>query len=273
MGGPLPPRFPFAWGARTYIMGIINATPDSFSHDGLATDLAAAVAQARRFVAASADMLDIGGESTRPGAPPVDQATELDRVIPVVRALADAALGVPLSVDTSKAVVAAAALQAGATVVNDVTGMRGDPAMAALVAATGAGVILMHNSRGRVYPDVFSAVRDSLRRLAAQAEAAGIAPRNIMLDPGIGFGVTPAQSLELIDRLGELRALGYPILLATSRKSFIGQITDRPVEERLMGTAATVAVGIVRGADMVRVHDVAALADVCRVADAIVRRR
>jgi dihydropteroate synthase len=252
-------------------MGIINVTPDSFSHDGLDGDLAAAAEQGRRFVAAGADMLDVGGESTRPGAAPVDEATEMARVVPVVAALA-AQVAVPISVDTSKAAVARAALAAGATVVNDVSRLAGDPAMAAVVAAAGAGLVLMHNSRGHIYVEFFAEVLASLREGAAEAERAGIPHEAIVLDPGIGFGTTPAQSLELIDRLGEIRALGYPVLLATSRKSFLGAITGRPVEQRAMATAATVAVGIARGADIVRIHDVEALIDVCRVADAIVRR-
>ncbi|GAC1432715.1 MAG: hypothetical protein NVSMB65_06420 [Chloroflexota bacterium] len=263
-------RWPFAWGARTYMMGIINVTPDSFSRDGLGGDVAASVAQARRFVAAGADMLDVGGESTRPGAAPVDEATELARVVPVIEAVARA-VAVPLSVDTYKATVAEAAVQAGATVINDVTRLTGDPRMAAVAARAGAGLILMHNGRDRTYTTFFPEVLASLREAAAAAQRAGVPREVIMLDPGIGFGTTVAQTLELIDRLGELRALGYPILLATSRKSFLGKLTGRPVEERAMATAATVAIGIARGADLVRIHDVEDMIDVCRVADAIVR--
>ena len=274
MTAETPPaaRWPFPWGTRTYIMGIVNVTPDSFSRDGLGQDVAAGVAQARRFVAAGADMLDVGGESTRPGAPPVDEATELARVVPMVEALAQA-VDVPLSVDTYKASVAEAALRAGATVVNDVTNLSGDPRMAQVVAATGAGLILMHNGRGRTYTSFFAEVCASLGAAAAAAERAGIPREVIMLDPGIGFGTTLAQTLEVIDRLADLRVLGYPVLLATSRKSFLGTLTGRPVEARAMATAATVAIGIARGADLVRIHDVEDIVDVCRVADAIVRRR
>jgi dihydropteroate synthase len=193
-------------------------------------------------------------------------------VVPVIEALAGA-VEVPISVDTTKARVAAAALAVGATVVNDVSGLLADPAMAAVVARAGAGLIVMHNGRGRIYGDFFGEVCQSLRERAAQAERAGVPAARIAVDPGIGFGTTVAQTLELIDRLGEIRALGYPVLLATSRKSFLGTLTGRPVEQRAMATAATVAVGIVRGADLVRVHDVDAMVDVCKVADAITRGR
>jgi dihydropteroate synthase len=269
----MPYTLPFTWGARTYVMGIINVTPDSFSGDGLARDVSAAVAQARAFVAAGADLLDVGGESTRPGHEPVDEATELARVVPAVRAIA-AAASVPISVDTSKAAVAEAALEAGARVVNDVWALAADPRMAAVVAHAGVPVVLMHNQEGTHYRDL---VPDVIAALAAHvrfAEEAGISRAQIIVDPGIGFGKTAEHNLEVIDRLDELKVLGLPILLGPSRKRFIGRILgDAPPEQRLEGTAAAVAIGIARGADIVRVHDVEAMVKVARVADAITRRR
>ncbi len=279
---------PFSWGARTYVMGIVNVTPDSFSGDGLegqgqgqdrdraggAEVVAAAVARARAMVAAGADLIDVGGESTRPGSLPVGEAVELPRVIPVVRALAAALpASVPVSIDTYKAAVAAAALEAGARMVNDVWALGADPAMAAVVARAGVPVILMHNQHGTEYRDLVPDVLAALRERVEAAVAAGIARDRIIVDPGIGFGKTAAHNLELIDRLHELRALGRPVLLGTSRKRFIGRILDdAPPEERLEGTAAAVAIGIARGADIVRVHDVGPLVKVARVADAITRR-
>ncbi len=278
------------WGQRTYIMGILNVTPDSFSGDGLATQpdpVAAALAQAERFLADGADILDVGGESTRPGAQPVDAAEEQRRVIPVIRAIARRWPEALISVDTYKAVVAEAALQAGAHLVNDVWGLRADPEMAAVVARHGAPVILMHNRStpqnaevrerlggryvGVEYEDLLADVKRELLESVALAHQAGIPDEHIILDPGIGFGKTVAQNLELIRRLDEIRALGYPVLLGPSRKSFIGYTLDLPPDERLEGTAAAVAVGIVKGADIVRVHDVRAMARVARMTDAIVR--
>ena len=279
----------FDWGARTYVMGIVNVTPDSFSGDGLesqgqnrenqdqdggASVVAAAVARARAMVVAGADLIDVGGESTRPGSAPVGEAIELARVIPVVRALAVALPeSIPISIDTYKAGVAAAALEAGARVVNDVWALRADPAMAGVVARAGVPVVLMHNQQGMEYRDLVPDVIAALRERVEAAVAAGIARDRIIVDPGIGFGKTAAHNLELIDRLDELRALGRPILLGTSRKRFIGRILDdAPPEERLEGTAAAVAIGVARGADIVRVHDVRPLVKVARVADAIARR-
>lgn len=281
----------FEWGARTYVMGILNVTPDSFSGDGLMAQgdwLEAAVEQARRFVAAGADILDIGGESTRPGAGVVSAEEEARRVAPVVQALSQAGVDAVLSVDTYKASVAAAALEAGAHWVNDVWALRADPDMAALVARRGCPVILMHNRvragsaelRERLggryvgveYEDLLEDVKKELLYSVDLALQAGVRPEQIILDPGIGFGKTVEQNLELLNRLDEIRALGYPLLLGPSRKSFIGYTLDAPPDRRLEGTAAAVAVGIVRGADIVRVHDVAAMAQVARMTDAIVRR-
>ncbi len=281
----------FCWGSRTYIMGILNVTPDSFSGDGLlarAADVVdAAVAQGLRFVKEGADLLDVGGESTRPGSSPVSAEEELRRVVPVIRALRQYT-DVPISIDTYKASVAAAALEAGADIVNDVWGLRMDPEMASLVARRGVPVVLMHNrSRpkdavqeerlgghyvGVHYDDLMEDVKRELLESVALACASGIPEAHIILDPGIGFGKTVEQNLELLDRLGEIVALGYPVLLGPSRKSFIGYTLNLPPDQRVEGTAAAVAIGIDRGADIVRVHDVRSMARVARMTDAIVRR-
>ena len=268
----MPYTLPFTWGTRTYVMGIVNVTPDSFSGDGLRADPDAAAAQARAFVAAGADLIDVGGESTRPGHEPVDAETELARVIPAVRAIA-AAVDVPISIDTYKAAVAVAALEAGARVVNDVWALGADPRMAAVVARAGVPVILMHNQEGTAYRDLVPDVIAALAARVRAAEEAGIDRAQMIVDPGIGFGKTAEHNLELIDRLDELKALGLPILLGTSRKRFIGRLLgEAPPEERVEGTAAAVAIGVARGADIVRVHDIAAMVKVVRVADAITRR-
>jgi dihydropteroate synthase len=294
----------FTWGERTYVMGILNITPDSFSGDGLiaadsqrldtASDQSAreafeqaALKLARQFIAAGADILDVGGESTRPGAQPVEAEEELERVLPVVRALTSQ-LEVPVSIDTYRAQVAEAALEAGAVMVNDVWGLHADPELAGVIARWKVPVVLMHNRSswahaqikerlggryvGVPYDNLLQDVKNELMESVAIATQAGITPEKIILDPGIGFGKTVAQNLELIDRLEEIRALGFPVLLGPSRKSFIGYTLDLPPDERLEGTAAAVAVGIVRGADIVRVHDVQQIVRVVRMTDAIVRR-
>ena len=283
---PLAPtvwgRHRLDWGRRTYIMGILNVTPDSFSRDGLAPEgadrervVAAAVEQARRMVADGADMLDIGGESTRPvteGAPPLPEEIERARVIPVIQALA-AALPpeIILSIDTYKASVARAALDAGATLVNDISGLRADPGMARLVAEHGVPVILMSNVRGQPRRDPLSDVARQLAGSLQMALDAGIAWEKIILDPGFGFGLAGAENMQVLARLGELCALGRPLLSGTSRKSHIGLVLGTEVEDRLEGTAATVALSIAQGADIVRVHDVKQMARVARMADAVVR--
>lgn len=283
------PKLP-DWGKRTYVMGIINLTPDSFSGDGLLQQgdvAAAALEQARRFVAAGADILDLGGESTRPGAQPVSAAEEMERVLPVLKALRTANLDCILSIDTYKAEVAEAALAAGVDWINDVWGLRADPALAGVVARHGAPVVLMHNrSRpnnaelqarlggryvGMTYDDLIGEVCRELMESIRMARAAGIPDKHIILDPGIGFGKTVEQNLELINRLNMIKAMGFPVLLGASRKSFIGYTLNLPTEQRLEGTAAAVAVGIVRGADVVRVHDVEPMVRVARLTDAIVR--
>lgn len=257
------------FGARTYVLGIVNVTPDSFSGDGIAGDPDRAVAHARRLVAEGADAIDVGGESTRPGHRPVAAAEELERVVPVVERLAGT-LGVPISVDTSKAVVAGAALAAGADAVNDVHGLLFDPGLAGVVARAGAAVFCMHDGEGIPPGDPVGVVLAGLRRSLAAAAAAGVPPERCVVDPGIGFGKDTGQNLALLRRLDELRALGRPILVGTSRKSHIGAVLGgRPAQGRLLGTAATVAWAAAHGADIVRVHDVSAMRDVCRVVDAI----
>ncbi len=280
----------FYWGSRTYVMGILNITPDSFSGDGLYSQeqvVAAAVQQARRFVAAGVDVLDVGGESTRPGSQPVSAEDELARVIPVIQALA-AEFDTPISIDTYKASTAAAALDAGAALVNDVWGLRADPALAPLITARRVPVVLMHNRSqpanaevrerlggryvGVEYNELLGDIRNELLESISIAHAAGIADEQIILDPGIGFGKTVEQNLELLNRGGELRDLGYPLLVGPSRKSFIGYTLDLPPDQRMEGTAAAVAVSILRGADIVRVHDVEPIVRVARMTDAILGR-
>ncbi len=283
----------FAWGRRTYVMGILNLTPDSFSGDGLlgreGSLVEAALAQARRFAAEGADLLDVGGESTRPGAGKVSPEEELDRVVPVVERLRRE-VDLPISVDTSKAEVARAALAAGAHLVNDVWGLRHpaeegwNEALAAVVRQAGVPLVLMHNRRARAtvgdlgghypqveYGDLMGELLADLEESVAYAVAQGIAWEQLIVDPGIGFGKTPEQNLVVMRRLGELRSLGRPILLGTSRKSFIGLALKLPPEERLEGTLATLALGIAGGADVVRVHDVREAVRAVRISDAIVR--
>jgi dihydropteroate synthase len=282
MAARLETEFHFAdrcWrlGRRTLLAGIVNVTPDSFSDGGAFLDPAAAVAHGERLAAEGADVLDIGGESTRPGAPPVAAAEEERRVVPVIRALARR-VQVPLSVDTSKAAVAAAALAAGACIVNDVSGLQRDPEMLGLLGATGAGCILMH-MRGTPatmqqctdYADLGADVCAFFQGTLARAAAAGVPPERFILDPGIGFSKTAEQNLELIRLLPRFRALGRPVLMGPSRKSFIGRLLpgNPPPEGRVWGTAAAVTACALFGADVVRVHDVAAMAQVLAVADAI----
>jgi dihydropteroate synthase len=279
----------FDWGTRTFVMGIINITPDSFSGDGtlnLQDWLTAVVNQAQRFVEEGADILDIGGESTRPGSVPVSAEEELRRVLPAVTAIRRE-LDVPISVDTYRAVVAEAALDAGADWVNDVWGLRMDDKMAGLVAARGCPIVIMHNRSkpkdvaqeerlggryvGVEYGDVIADVAHELEQSVDIALSAGVRVDQIVLDPGIGFGKTVSQNCLLIDELDVIKDLGYPVLLGPSRKSFIGYTLDLPPQERLEGTAAVVAIGIDRGADIIRVHDVREMVRVARMTDAIVR--
>ena len=262
-------------GRRTLVMGIVNVTPDSFSDGGRHARLEDAVAAGERMVADGADLLDVGGESTRPGAAPVALDEELRRVVPVVEALRGR-VDVALSVDTRKAEVARHAIEVGAEIVNDVTALGGDPAMVPLAAETGVGVVLMHMlgephtmQRAPRYDDVVATIAAFLRgRMAACAEA-GVRPESVALDPGIGFGKTLEHNLEIFRRLPELCALGRPVLVGPSRKAFIGQLLDLPVEDRLEGTAAAVAASVLGGARIVRVHDPRAMGRVVRVAQAL----
>jgi dihydropteroate synthase len=267
-------------------MGILNVTPDSFSGDGLlAEGSRSPIEQAAAFAAAGADILDVGGESTRPGADSVSEAEELARVLPVIREIHKELPEAYISIDTYRAGVAAAALDAGARMVNDVWALRADPEMAGLVAERDVPVVLMHNRLtpgsaevrerlggryvGVPYKNLLEDVRTELLESVRIARAAGVSERRIILDPGIGFGKTTAQSLELLNRLDELKDLGYPLLIGPSRKSFIGYTLDLSPEERVEGTAAAAVIGVVRGANIVRVHDVPEIVRAVRMADAI----
>ena len=298
------------WGERTYVMGILNLTPDSFSGDGLFVppspsplpeDEEPGMREARRFLATGVDILDIGGESTRPGSQPVDTEEELRRVLPTVRAILAEFPDALISIDTYKAAVAEEVLKAGASIVNDVWGLRADPDLARVVARYQAAVVLMHNRSntqtqnsggrrtgtrpanvevrerlgnaylGAEYQNLLEDVKRELMESVDIARSAGIPDEHIILDPGIGFGKTVEQNLELINRLDEIRVLGFPVLLGPSRKSFIGYTLNLPPDQRLEGTAASVAIGIARGADIVRVHDVEPMLRVVRMTDAMVR--
>ena len=261
---------PLVWGRRTYVMGIINLTPDSFSDDGLADDPRAAVDLAQRMEADGADIIDVGAESTRPGSQPISAEVEVARLLPALSAICES-VNIPVSVDTYKAPVAKRAINAGASIVNDVWGFLADGAMAPVIAAAGVPAILMHNQSQAQYEDLVPEVIAGLSRIAGIAQAAGVAYHNIVLDPGIGFGKTAEHNLELLRRLPELRELGFPLLVGVSRKSTIGRVLNLPPEERLEGTAAAVAMNIAGGADIVRVHDVKEMVRVARMTDAIVR--
>jgi dihydropteroate synthase len=276
-------------------MGILNATPDSFSGDGMlqgAGDseqgVEAAIAQAKDFLANGADILDVGGESTRPGSQPVNAEQEMERVIPVIEAIAKEFPDALISIDTYKAIVAEAAFKAGAHILNDVWGLRADPELANVAAKYKVPVILMHNRSnpasvevrnqlgnayiGSTYENLMEDVKRELLFSVGLAVKAGVEESRIILDPGIGFGKTREHTLDLINRLDEIRSLGYPVLLGPSRKSFIGFTLDLPPDQRVEGTAATIAIGIARGADIIRVHDVKEMARVAKMTDAIVRR-
>lgn len=261
--------------SRTYLMGILNVTPDSFAGNGV-MEVESAVARGKVMLVEGADIIDVGGESTRPGAISVPLEEELRRVIPVVDHLVEE-LGATVSVDTRKAEVARQALRAGAGMVNDVSALRADPQMAAVVAEARVPVVLMHmgmrpTEQEQADGDIVTEIRVHLAERIEAAVAAGIPRERILIDPGFGFGKTVKQNLELLRRLGEFRALEQPLLISTSRKGTIGKVLGGlPVEERVEGTAATVAVAIVHGVDIVRVHDVRAMARVARMTDAIVR--
>ncbi|MBP1707188.1 MAG: folP [Chloroflexi bacterium] len=271
----------FRWGERTFVMGIVNLSPDSFSGDGLNSS-AAAIDQAQRMASEGADILDIGGESTRPGASAVSLDEELKRTIPVIEQIA-ARLTIPISIDSYKYEVVRQALEAGAALVNDQWGLKKEPRLAELAAERKVPLILMSNQRDKggfdagikrdtaYYDNIMVELVASLRQSIERASRAGVPGENIIIDPGLGFGKTWKYDLWIIRRLEELKVLGKPILLGPSRKSFIKMILDLPPDDRLEGTAAAVAIGIARGADMVRVHDVRQMVRVCKVSDAIIR--
>jgi dihydropteroate synthase len=258
------------WGKRTYVMGIINVTPDSFSGDGLSSDVQAAVDQALRFEEEGADFLDVGAESTRPGHAPITVDEELARLIPALEAIVPR-VRLPVSVDTYKSQVARRAIEAGAVIINDVWGLKADPQLATVAAELGTPLILMHNQLTRQYRDLLPDIFSSLSHSIGLACSAGVPKENIVIDPGIGFGKTPDHNLEILQRLKEFKALGYPLLVGTSRKSTIGLVLGLPVDQRVEGTAATVVLSIAGGADIVRVHDMQQMVRVCRMTDAIVR--
>ena len=262
----------FEWGTRTYVMGILNATPDSFSGDGLlASDGSSAVAVARAMVEEGADILDIGGESTRPGHATVSIEEERARVVPVVAAVREAFPALPISIDTTKPAVAEAAITAGANLLNDVWGTRTDDGMARVAAAHDVPLVVMHNREEPRYAALIPEVLADLEAAIERALRAGVGESSIIVDPGFGFGKTPEQNVALLRDLAALRGLGRPILLGTSRKSTLGRILDLPVDERLEATLATTALGIAAGVDLVRVHDVRPNVRVARISDAIVR--
>jgi dihydropteroate synthase len=261
----------FHWGERTFIMGILNVTPDSFSGDGLYLDTEAAVAQAKRMVSEGADIIDIGGESTRPGAPEITAEEEISRVIPVIQRLRTE-IDVPVSIDSYKSDVAREAVKAGASMLNDVWALKRDPGLAALAASNNLPIILTSSQRDEPANNIISAIIADLHRAIGMAIAAGVPPGNIIIDPGFGFGKTVAQNLELLRRLDEIEILGKPILLGTSRKSTIGRVLgDCPPDERLFGTLATTVIGIMNGADIVRVHDVKENTQAAKMTDAVLR--
>jgi dihydropteroate synthase len=264
---------------RTLIMGIVNVTPDSFSDGGSYYEPHAAINHGLRLIEDGADILDVGGESTRPGASPVTAESEINRVIPVIEGLRRRAPGIPISIDTSKAAVALRAIDAGASIINDITALQADPAMAAVASRTGAAVVLMHMQgtpktmqRAPHYGDVVSEVRDFLEYRMEEAISLGIVRQRIVLDPGIGFGKSLRHNLALIARLDELTSLSRPILIGASRKSFIGKILDLPVEDRLEGTATVLTAAILKGARIVRIHEARSMARVVRMADALMGR-
>jgi len=265
----------FAWGERTLVMGIINVTPDSFSGDGLLAvagdPVALAVAQARRLAADGADLLDVGGESTRPGHERVDAGEELARVIPVIRAIHAVLPEIPISVDTTRPAVAAAAVEAGAALLNDVWGVAEDGLLTRLAAERGVPIVLMHNRAEARYTNVMAEVIADLGRAVERALLAGVPAASIIVDPGFGFGKTLEQNLAVLRHLAALRILGCPILLGTSRKSTLGRILDLPADQRMEATLATTALAVAAGVDIVRVHDVRENVRAARVADAIVR--
>ena len=265
----------FVWGERTYVMGVINVTPDSFSNDGVGGDVDAAVRMAAQFQEDGADIIDVGGESTRPpgiygNSKPVSVDEELGRVVPMIEAI-KRETDLPVSIDTYKAAVAQAAIEAGASIINDIWAFQRDPEMRKVAADAVMPVVLMHNQVGTEYDDPVPDIVESLRQRVDAAVHGGVRQENIIVDPGMGFGKTAEQNLEILRRLGEFGALGLPLLVGMSRKSTIGYVLGLPVEDRVEGTAATVALSIAGGADIVRVHDVKEMSRVARMTDAVIR--
>jgi dihydropteroate synthase len=259
----------FNWGERTYLMGILNVTPDSFSGDGVGSDVAAAVRRVREMIAAGADIIDVGGESTRPGHTPVSAEEELARVLPVLSATVGK-FDVPFSIDTRKVVVARAAVEAGASLVNDVSGLTADPDMAGTVRDAGVPVVLMARGGSRRL-DVVTRVRQDLDESLARARNAGIPREHLLIDPGFGFGKNWRDNLVLLRRLSEFRSYGLPMLIGLSRKATIANILGPDSQHRTAANAALVALAIAGGADMMRVHDVGEGRDAARIADAVIR--
>lgn len=265
-------------GETTHIMAVLNITPDSFSDGGAYLDVNAAVVHAKTMVKNGATILDIGGESSRPGAEPVPIDVELNRVLPVIQAIHDEELNVPISIDTNKAVVAKQALEVGAHIINDITALSGDVEMGNVAAKMGAGIVLMH-MKGRPltmqrtphYKDVVSEIYNYLKNRIDYAESKGIDPNLVIIDPGIGFGKTTEQNIQILKKLTVLKQLNRPILIGTSRKSFIGKLLNLPVSERVEGTIATVCWSILLGADIVRVHDVKAISRAVKMTDILYR--
>ncbi len=264
----------------THIMGVLNVTPDSFSDGGAYLEVDSAIVHARSMVADGATILDIGGESSRPGAEPVPIDVELNRVLPVIRALKSEQLDIPISIDTTKAEVAQKALEAGAHIINDITALQGDPAMADVASEMDAGVILMHMKgtprtmqQSPFYEDVVKDIYDNLENWIDRSVDKGIEPNRIIIDPGIGFGKTTEQNIQILKKLSVFKQLNRPILIGTSRKSFIGKLLDLPVTDRVEGTIATVCWSIVQGADIVRVHDVKAVSRAVKMIDVLSRTK
>ncbi|TKD66958.1 dihydropteroate synthase [Pseudalkalibacillus hwajinpoensis] len=258
------------WNQKTWIMGILNATPDSFSDGGEYNTVDHAVAHALQLVEDGADLIDIGGESTRPGATPVSLEEELNRVIPVIKAVRKA-VDVPVSIDTYKAEVADQAILAGADIINDVWGAKADPEMGKVAAAHAVPIILMHNRYDTDYGDIMADIKADVEESIAIVREAGVADRNIILDPGIGFAKTHEHNLEVMRRLDEFAAIGYPVLLGTSRKSIVAKTLNTPPNDRVEGTGATVCLGIERGCQIIRVHDVKPMVRMSKMMDAMLK--
>ena len=259
----------FEWGSRTFVMGVVNVSPDSFSGDGV-SEVAAAVEQARRFADEGADLIDVGGQSTKPGFDELSTEEEIRRVVPPIEAIVRA-VSLPVSIDAYRSSIVEAALDVGADMINDIWGFRHDAKIATLAAERNVPCVIMHNQRGREFRDVIGDVSVGLAASREIADAAGLEPERLIADPGFGFGWTVGQNLEILRRLAELRSVGLPLLVGTSRKSTIGLVLDRSESDRIWGTAATTAIAIMNGADMIRVHDVGEMVQVIRMTDAIVR--